>query len=156
MRTPLVIVIAGALSSCAPSGHAPPASEQPAAADVLADAARFADAFDRAQLTKDRAALERMVADDLVFVDGTGRRQGKTAFIDGWTAPGDRYDPVVLTDRVVLPLGRDAVVVGAETVLSGTSDGRRFASRFRFADTFVRVRGEWRATHIQVTRVAGG
>lgn len=123
---------------------------------MMADATRFADAFDRAQITKDRAALERMVADDLVFVDGTGKRQGRTEFIDGWTAPGDRYDPVTLTDRVIRPLGRDAVVVSAETVLSGTSDGKRFASRFRFADTFVRVEGQWRATYIQVTRIAGG
>ena len=162
MRTLTFIVIAGALSSCAPSRRAPSADRTPVASDasdvslLVTDVARFADAFDRAQITKDRAALERMVADDLVFVDGTGKRQGRREFIDGWTAPGDRYDPVTLTDRVILPLGRDAVVVSAETVLTGTSDGKRFASRFRFADTFVRVRGEWRATHIQVTRIAGG
>jgi len=44
-----------------------------------------ADAFDRAQLTKDRAAMERFLLDDLVFIDGSGKRLGKKAFIDGWT-----------------------------------------------------------------------
>ena len=44
-------------------------------------------------------------------------------------------------------------MVSAETVLSGTSDGIPFASRFRFTDTFSRVAGEWRAVHIQVTRI---
>jgi ketosteroid isomerase-like protein len=117
--------------------------------DVLA----FADAFDRAQLAKDAAALEEMVSEALVFVDGSGKRQGKKEFIAGWTAPGDRFDPVVLVDRVVTPLGPNAAVVSAETTLSGTSGGQRFSSRFRFADTFVRSDGKWRAVHIQVTPI---
>jgi ketosteroid isomerase-like protein len=117
--------------------------------DVLA----FADAFDRAQLAQDVAALDEMVADTLVFIDSSGKRQDKKAFIAGWSAPGDRFDPVVLADRVVVPLGPDAAVVSAEATLSGTSGGKRFSSRFRFADTFVRTGGKWRATYIQVTPI---
>ena len=114
---------------------------------------QVADAFDRAQLSKDAAALERMVADDLVFIDGSGKRLDKKAFIQGWTAPGDTFDPVVLVDRRLVPLGPDAFLVSAETTLSGTSGGKRFASAFRFTDTFQRVDGRWRAVHIQVTRL---
>jgi ketosteroid isomerase-like protein len=113
----------------------------------------FADAFDRAQLTQDRAAMERMIADDLVFVDGSGTRQDKKAFIEGWMTPGDRYDPLVLEDRVIVALGADAGIANAETNLTGISGGKRFASRFRFADTFRRVGGKWQVAHIQVTRM---
>lgn len=113
----------------------------------------FADAFDRAQLTQDAAGLNEMIADELVFIDGSGKRQGKKDFIAGWTAPGDRFDPVVLIDRKVIPLGSDAAIVNAETTLAGTSGGQRFASRIRFADTFRRVGGKWRAVHIQVTPI---
>jgi ketosteroid isomerase-like protein len=112
-----------------------------------------ADAFDQAQLTKDGAAIGKMVLDDLVFIDSSGKRLGKKEFIAGWTAPGDSFDPIKLVDRTVTPLGRDAAVVGAEVNLCGTSDGARFCSRIRFADTFVRVGGEWRVAHIQVTRI---
>jgi len=112
----------------------------------------FANRFDRAQLAKDGAALERMVDDDLVFITSSGERQGKDEFIAGWTAPGDTFEPITLVDRVVRPLGRDAGVVSAETTLRGTSGGQPFASRFRFSDTFVREDGEWRAVHIQVSR----
>lgn len=130
----------------------PPASPaSPAAANLRL--IEFADRFDRAQLAKDGPALERMVADELVFIDGSGKRQGKPAFIAGWTAPGDSYDPITLVDRVVVPMGPDAGVVSAETVLSGVSGGKRFSSRFRFSDTFRRVQGQWRAVHIQVTRI---
>ena len=138
-----------ALSAC---GGTAPTDEGAGAADT-AELAAFADRFDRAQLEKDGATLERMVADDLVFITGAGERQGKRAFIDGWTAPGDTYDPITLVDRVVRPIGDNGGVVSAETTLSGTSGGQRFSSRFRFSDTFARTDGEWRAVHIQVTRI---
>ena len=126
-----------------------------AAAAALSPAAmtRVADEFDRAQLTKDAAAMGRMVDDELVFIDGGGKRQGKAEFIAGWTVEGDRYDPIVLVDRRFTPLGRDAFVTTSETTLSGVSGGERFASHFRFSDTFRKVGGKWRAVHIQVTRI---
>ena len=136
-----LLLLAAPLSAAAPS--------EEDRASLIA----FADAFDRAQLAKDGAALERMVADDLVFIDGSGKRQGKKAFIAGWTAPGDRFDPITLKDRTVTLLGPDAGVVGAETTLSGLSGGDAFASHFRFADTFRRSGGRWQAAHIQVTRI---
>ena len=114
---------------------------------------QIADAFDQAQLTKNRSALDRMVADDLIFIEATGKRSDKKAFVDGWTAPGDRYDPIVLIDRIVIPLGRDAFMVSAQTTLTGSSDGSNFSSAFRFTDTFRCFEGHWRAVHIQVTRI---
>jgi len=119
--------------------------------DLLA----IADSFDKAQLTQDRATLDRMVDDGLIFIQSNGERAGKKAFIDGWTTPGDSFDPVTLTDRVIVQLGPDAFMVSASALLSGTSGGKRFSSSFRFTDTFRRVAGEWRAVHIQVTRTTG-
>lgn len=112
-----------------------------------------ADAFDRAQLVKDRAALEQIVLDELIYIDSGGRRLGKKDFIDGWTHPNDRFDPITLVDRTITRLGRDAAVVGAEVNLCGTSDGAPFCSRIRYSDTFVHIAGHWRVAHIQVTRV---
>jgi ketosteroid isomerase-like protein len=113
----------------------------------------FADAFDQAQINKDAAALKRMISDDLIFIDGSGARKDKKAFIAGWLAPGDRYQPVTLVDRTITPLSADAWIVGAEVTLRGVSDGKPFASRFRFSDIFKRRNGRWRAVYIQVTRI---
>ena len=85
---------------------------------------RIADAFDQAQLAQDGSALQAMVADELVFIEGSGKRSGKKQFIEGWTDAGTRYDPIVLVDRTVTPLGSDAFVVSAETTLSGSSGGK--------------------------------
>jgi len=102
------------------------------------------------------AALGEMVADDLVFIEASGKRSGKPAFIAGWTAAGDRFDPVTLVDRRLVPLGREAFLVTAETMLTGVSDGKRFASAFRFTDIFRWIDGRWQAVHIQVTRLPAG
>ena len=104
----------------------------------IADLTAFADAFDAAQIAQDRAALGRMVADDLVFIDGSGKRYGKASFIEGWTGPDDDYDPVTLTDRVILPLGKDAGLASAEAILSGRAAGKPFRVRIRFTDIFRR------------------
>ena len=131
---------------------AQPAIAEPKSPDE-ASLIEFADRFDQAQLRKDGAALERMVGDDLVFITGSGKRQGKREFIAGWTDPAETYEPITLTDRVITMLGPDAGIASAETVLRGTSGGKKFSSHFRFTDTFRRVRGKWQAVHIQVTRI---
>ncbi len=124
------------------------------AEDGVAGLRAFADAFDAAQIAQDRAALDRMVADDLVFIDGSGKRYGKAFFIDGWTGAEDDYDPVALQDRVVLPLGSDAGLASAETILSGRSAGKPFRVRIRFTDIFRRSGDTWQAAYIHVTRMA--
>ncbi|MBX3565812.1 MAG: nuclear transport factor 2 family protein [Sphingomonas sp.] len=121
--------------------------------DPNAEILRAADAFDAAQLTQDRAAMDKLVDDGLIFIDGSGKRQGKTDFIEGWMNQGDKYDPLVLVDRTITLLGPDAAVVSAETELTGESGGKRFASRFRYSDVFRRVGDVWRAVLIQVTRI---
>jgi ketosteroid isomerase-like protein len=143
----LVPVLALILATAAPLAAAPPPDPDPRS--LIA----FADAFDKAQLARDGAALDAMVDSGLVFIDGSGRRQDKQAFIAGWTAPEDRFDPIVLQDRLVVMLGPDAGMVSAETTLRGTSGGKPFASHFRYTDAFRREDGTWRAVHIQVTRM---
>lgn len=144
------IMIAAALAFCV----AAPAIAADAPASEIADLRAFADEFDAAQIAQDRAALERMVADDLVFIDGSGKRYGKAFFIDGWTGADDDYDPVTLSDRVILPVGPDAGLASAETILSGRSAGKPFRVRIRFTDIFRRHGDSWQATYIHVTRMA--
>ena len=128
----------------------PANAEPPVSAEFLRD---LGDRFDRAQLGQDRETLEAMVADDLVFVGSDGLRQDRRKFIAGWMDPNVRFEPVAITDRYFLPLGPDAGIVGGEAVLRGTAGTQTFTTRIRFADTFRRIGHQWRAVHIQATRV---
>lgn len=144
----------GTIAAMLAVGMAAPVVAVDAPESEAASLRAFADAFDAAQIAKDRAALEAMVADDLMFIDGSGQRLGKAAFIAGWTGADDDYDPVALTDRVILPLGKDAGLASAETILSGRSAGKPFRVRIRFTDIFRRHGDGWQATYIHVTRMA--
>lgn len=144
----------GMIAAALAFGMAASAAAADASASEIAELRAFADAFDAAQIAQDRAALERMVADDLVFIDGSGKRYGKAVFIDGWTGADDDYDPVTLKDRVILPIGADAGLASAETVVSGRSAGKPFRVRIRFTDIFRRRGDTWQATYIHVTRMA--
>src|SRR3546814_10597340 len=76
MRDMMIMLLAIGMMSPALAAEAPQSG--------IAGLTAFADAFDAAQIAQDRAALDRMVADDLVFIDGSGTRYGKAFFIDGW------------------------------------------------------------------------
>lgn len=152
MRSFLISTLSLGMAACTPLSS-PGAAPNPHSATSASSREQFSDRFDRAQLDKDEGALQRMVADELVFIDSSGSRLGKAEFIAGWTGPDDAYDPIILVDRVIVPLGPDAFLASAETTLRGTSGGKRFSSRFRFTDTFKRISGEWRTVHIQVTRI---
>lgn len=113
----------------------------------------FAQAFDRAQLAGDSAALARMLADDLVYVRGSGALAGKREFLATFTAPGFRLDPFTVVRPTFVVLGPDAAIVGGETTLTGTAGGERFAQHLRYADTFLWRAGRWQVVHVQVTEV---
>ena len=131
---------------------APPALAAPG--DVPVETLRqVADRFDRAQIAQDRPVLEAMTAESLVFVGSDGARQDRAGFIAGWIDPNVRFEPIAITDRYFIPLGPDLGIVGGNVVLRGTAGTQPFASRIRFSDTFRRIGGQWRAVHVQATRV---
>lgn len=127
------------------------AAARPGAAGSADAASR---AFDDAQLHGDVAALERLLAPDFLYVRGSGRVADRRAFIAAFTDRARHLDPFVITDRRVIPLGRDAIVVAADGVISGAAAGQPFREHFRYADTFVRRGGRWLVVYVQVTPVA--
>lgn len=110
-----------------------------------------ADAFDRAQQQRDGTALDRLLAPDFLIVHGSGKVGDRREFIDGFTEPGVMLEPFRITDRLFLRIAPDAAVVGGEAVIRGTEDGKAFAERFRYADTFARRDGRWMVVFTQVT-----
>lgn len=118
-----------------------------------AEVRTVARAFDAAQLAKEGKALDRFLADDLVFVRGSGVLAGKKEFIAAFTAPGIHFDPITILKPTYVQLGPDAGIVGGETTLTGVEDGVPFSEHIRYANTFHRVGDTWKVVHVQVTMV---
>lgn len=123
------------------------------AAPLPADLAAAAHAYDEAQVKGDRAALERLVADDYVLVNGAGQVQDKARLIADYVAPGFKLDPFTIEAPVEKVLG-DTALLGGRVSMTGVDGGQRFALVVRFVDTWARRDGQWRVVYSQVTRVA--
>ncbi|UAK22892.1 nuclear transport factor 2 family protein [Sphingomonas nostoxanthinifaciens] len=121
------------------------------AADDAADLRAAAAAFDQAQVRGDRTALEAMIAPEFLFVRGSGRVGGKQDFIDGFTAPGVKLEPLVVHDPLLLRVQSDVAVIGGEAWLKGNANGQPFTEHFRFSDMFARRDGHWLVVYSQVT-----
>ena len=122
------------------------------AAPLPADLAAAAHAYDAAQVNGDRAALERLVADDYVLVNGAGQVQDKAKLIADYVAPGFKLDPFTIEAPVEKVFG-DTALLGGRVNMTGVDGGQRFALVVRFVDTWAKRDGQWRVVYSQVTRV---
>ncbi|MDP3852806.1 nuclear transport factor 2 family protein [Phenylobacterium sp.] len=115
------------------------------------DVRSAAKAFDQAQLSGDKAALERFLAQDFIIVRGSGKQVGREDFIAGWLTPGVTFEPLTIFDSVFVPLGPQAAIVGGRVELRGAENGKPFVERFHYSDVFAWRDGRWQVVFVQVT-----
>ena len=127
----------------------------PAAASAQAlppDLAREAHEYERAQIEGDRAALERLIADDYVLVGGDGSRTDKAAHIAEFTTPEMDLQPVVVREAVE-HVWADGAALGGTVDVVGTFAGTPFRQTLRYIDVWALRDGRWRVVYGQATRV---
>ena len=105
--------------------------------------------FDRAQLHSDAAELKRLLADDYVLYNSSGKVENKADFIRDYA--GMNLQPFTVEDETIRVFGDAAVLAGVAT-LSGTDGGQPFTARLRFADIWARRDGRWQVVFTQATR----
>ena len=125
------------------------------AAPLPADLAVAAKAYDAAQIGQDRAALERLLADDYLLVNGAGRAESKAEFVKDLTDPNVRQDPFTV-EQPVERVWADGAVLGGVTTFSGQDHGKPFRARIRFSDVWARRDGHWQVVYTQVSRLQTG
>ena len=140
-------MLACVLAGCAST------SAGPTTANLETDVKAAAQAFDAAQLAKDRATLERFLAPDMIFVRGSGKLTGRDDFLATFTEPTLELAPFVITNPVFVRLGERSALVGGEAVMSGKEHGTPFTEHFRYADIFAWRDGRWQCVYAQVTMI---
>lgn len=109
-------------------------------------------AYDVAQVTGDREALTKLLAEDYLLVNGAGAVENKGQFIAESVDPSFNLDPFV----VLHPATRvwsDGAIFAGEVYLSGQSGGKAFKAHTRFADIWAKRSGHWQVVFTQVTRM---
>lgn len=133
-------VVTPALYATAPHAMLPPAL------------AKAVAAFDQAQIHGDGAALQRLLADDYVLFNSRARVENKADFIRDYTALGYSLKPFTVEQEVVRYWPGGAVLGGVAT-LEGSSEGKPFKARLRFADIWRERDGQWQVIFTQAIRM---
>ena len=100
----------------------------------------------------DRAAFDRIVADDVVITYGNGSVGNKSQAIAEIKVPADSSYSLTGDDIQVRVYGDTAVVTGRVTE-KGTFNGRNLNSQSRYTDVWVRRNGRWQVVAAQNTRL---
>jgi ketosteroid isomerase-like protein len=120
-----------------------------AKAGVLDAGARYTDAL----LKKDLAALERLWADDLVFINPRGQVQTKAQRLADLRSGATRFTLIDLQDISVTVCGHAAIHVSRGKI-QGQYSGTEGSGDYRIIVALCRHGTEWRIHSVQMTPIA--
>lgn len=120
------------------------------AADIPADLRKAVEDYDHAQVKEDGAELRRLVADDYVLVNSSGKVQNKAELIADYLDPNYRIEPFEVLEPVE-KVWNDGAVMGGLVHLKGISGGKPFAVTLRFADIWAKRNGKWQVVYTHVS-----
>ena len=111
-----------------------------------------ADAWDKAIVAKSASAVAANVAPDFAQIESGGAVIGRDEFIKDLLDPTLRIDPYKVEDFGIRVYGDTALLTG-RIRMTGFSEGKPFASHFRYIDVYVKRDGAWKVVSIQITRM---
>ncbi|KQW51151.1 MULTISPECIES: nuclear transport factor 2 family protein [unclassified Roseateles] len=139
------VLAALALSFAGLAFAAPPAA-------LVAQLKAQADAWDRAILAKDRAAIEANMADDFRQIDSHGNVETKASFVEGLITPDLALDPYTVEEFEVRVYG-DTALVSGRTRMTGRYQGQPFNTHYRYIDVYVKRDGVWKIVSVQTSPI---
>lgn len=141
-----------AVLTCATACSVTGTSSQGAQAGDIAQLTRQANEWDKAIVRKDRGAIETNMADDFRQIDGDADIETKASFVTGVLLPKLTINPYTVEDFDVRLYG-DVALLSGRTQMTGSYDGKPFASHYRYIDIYVRSNGVWKIASVQITKV---
>ena len=120
--------------------------------DIIATLTRQADAWDKAIVRKDRAAIEENMAEDFRNIDGQGNVETRLPFIEDLMSKDLTIDPYTVEDFDVRLYG-DVALLSGRTRMTGNYQGKLFSSHYRYIDIYVRRSGAWKIVSVQISKI---
>jgi len=106
----------------------------------------------QAMASKDVAALERLLGDDLVYTHSSARLDTKRTLIDNMKSGATVYASVEASDVKAQDLG-DTVVLTGSARIKVNSGGKAMDFGVRFTDVWAKRAGGWQLVAWQSTRL---
>ena len=106
------------------------------------EAAKINEEFDKAIVSRDAAAYERILADDFIFTSSDGMVTDKAQELAKVKSGDLKFESAKSDDVRVKIFGKTAIVTGRYTA-KGTSKGKDFTFAERYTAVFVKRNGRW-------------
>lgn len=105
-----------------------------------------------AQVKKDYAVLEKVLADDLLYAHSNGGTDGKVSYIQSIRDGKSKYDAIETQEQKVRVYGNTAVVNGI-CLIKASNNGEAINTRLRYTDVYVKKGGQWQMVTWQSLRL---
>ena len=148
MKLRLAAILGVSLLALVVLSHARPQSASDDEGRVLA----LETAWNHAEQAKDVAALDQLLAPELVYIDYDGSLMNKEQFLAAVKTEGLSPAQIVNEKQSAVVFGDCAVVTGIYHE-KGTSNGKPYTRRGRFTDTWVKSNNTWRCVASQSTLI---
>lgn len=108
--------------------------------------------WSQADIKKDAATLNRILAEDWIGIDFEGTVLNKAQALQGIASGSGSLESTVLRDVKVRVYGNTAVLTGTDTE-KGDYHGRDSSGKYLWTDVFVHRNGQWQAVSSQSTKL---
>ena len=148
LLTPIlaITIVAFAAAPCA-YAQASPAAASGKSADssaITAKLKQMSDAWTKALVTKDHAAVGNLLAEDFAGFSSEGKRLTKTALLERIKAETDTLSSSTNDSMEVHVYAPNlATVCGLSTDKGKDKDGKEFSRNYAWVDTWMERNGKW-------------
>jgi len=120
--------------------------------DVEQKISDLLDQYTKALLDKDSAALDRIWADDLSFINLRGELLTKQNRMDNIKTGATSFKSIELTDKKVRVYS-EAAVATCKVVLEAKYSGQEGSGAYRVTTVWARPKDSWQMVAVQMTRI---
>lgn len=110
---------------------------------MTADLEQLNQIWNRAWLEKDAALVEKLMADDYLYIAPNGQLLDRKTILNVIKSPGYRLDNSTRTPVVIKAVGADGAVMVFHSRADGTFDGKAFKDNHKCTMLCVRRGSEW-------------
>ena len=151
MKEPIAaafVALAFVVFGAAPSKNAVDASEAGTKGEIL----QIERERNRAIISGNANALDRMTSNDYTFITLRGELRTKAEIIQGYKSGSFHYDSREISELNVRVYGNFAVVTGRSNQ-KGRENGKDYSGDYRFTRVYARQGGRWQTVALQTTLI---
>ena len=110
---------------------------------MIADLERLGETWNRAWLEKDAAVVEKLMADEYVFITPNGYVVDRQSILEVIRSTSYRLDRSTRTEVIIKPVGNDSAAVVFRSQAEGEYEGKSFKDDNRCTSLCTRRGEEW-------------